>query len=103
MERYFMFMDWKIQYCKNGHSHKIDLFCFLFCLFRATPVAYEVPRLVVKSELQLQTYATATATHDLSHVCDLHHSSQQCQILDPLRKAWDRTHILMDTSQVLYH
>ena len=35
-----------------------------------------------------------------SHVCDLHHSSEQCQILDPLSKARDRTHILMDASLV---
>ena len=35
----------------------------------------EVPRLDVKSELQLLAYTTATATQELSHVCDLHHSS----------------------------
>ena len=34
----------------------------------------------------------------LSHVCDLHHSSQQCQILlNPLSEARDWTRILMDT------
>ena len=33
---------------------------FFFFFFRATPVAYEVPRLEVKSELQLFPYATAT-------------------------------------------
>ena len=32
----------------------------------------EVPRPAVKWELQLQAYATATS--DLSHICDLHHS-----------------------------
>ena len=31
---------------------------------------------------------------------DLHHSSQQCQILNLLSEARDRTHILMDTSSV---
>ena len=52
----------------------------------------EVPRLGVKSELQLpaQTTATATATAtstpDPSHICDLHHSSWQCRILNPLAK-----------------
>ena len=35
----------------------------------------EVPRLGVELGLQLPTYATATATPYLSHVCDLHHSS----------------------------
>ena len=38
---------------------------------------------------------------DQSHICDLHHSLQQRQILSPPSKARDRTHILMDTSQVL--
>ena len=37
----------------------------------------EVPRLGGKSELQLLAYITATAKRDLSHVCDLHHSSLQ--------------------------
>ena len=35
---------------------------------------------------------------DPSHICDLHHSSQQGQILNPLSEAKDRTCILMDTS-----
>ena len=37
----------------------------------------------VQSELQLLAYSTATATQDLSRVSDLHHSSQQRQILKP--------------------
>ena len=63
----------------------------------------EVPRLGVKSELELPAYTTATATWDLSQVCHLHHSSQQCQILNPLTEAKGRTHILMDTSQICFH
>ena len=55
----------------------------------------EVPRLVVESELQPPTYTTATATSDLGHVCDLPHSSQQHQILNPLSEARDQTHNLM--------
>ena len=47
----------------------------------------EVPRLGVMLELQLLAYTTATATQDLSRVCDLHHSSWQCQILNPLSGA----------------
>ena len=60
----------------------------------------EVPRLRVKLELQLPTYATASATPDLSHICNLCRSLQQRQILNPLSKARDWTHILMDTGQV---
>ena len=60
----------------------------------------EVPRLGVELELQPSAYTTATATGDLSHTCDLHHSSQQQQIPDPLSKARDLTGILMDTSWI---
>ena len=56
----------------------------------------EVSRLGVKSELLLPAYPTATATHDLSHICDLHHSSWHHQILNPLSEARDQTCILMD-------
>ena len=40
-------------------------------------------------------YTTATATPDPSLVCNLHHSSWQCGILNPLREARDRTHSLV--------
>ena len=55
----------------------------------------EVPRLGVEWQLQLPAYATATATQDPSHVCKLQHSSQQCQIPDPLVEDRDRTYNLM--------
>ena len=60
----------------------------------------EIARLGVKWELQLLTYTTATATQGLSRICILYHSSQQCQILNPLSEARDRTCILMDTSGI---
>ena len=62
----------------------------------------EVPRLGVELELQLLVYTTATATWDLSHVCDLHHSLWQHQILNPLSEDGDWTRILMD-SFLLHH
>ena len=68
---------------------------FFFLLFRAVPTHLEVPRLGVESELQLLAYATARAISDLSHVCDLHHSSWQWRILNPLRETRDQTHNLM--------
>ena len=74
-------------------------FCFLGPHLRHM----EVPRLGVKSELQLLAYTIATATEDPSHICNLHHSSWQCQILNPVSEARDRTHNLMDTSRILFH
>ena len=55
----------------------------------------EIPQLGIKSELQLEAYATATL--DLSHICELHRSLWQCWILKPLIEARDQTCILMDT------
>ena len=37
---------------------------------------------------------------DPGHVCDLHHSSWQCQILNALREARNGTCVLMDASQI---
>ena len=62
----------------------------------------EVPRLR-ESELQVPVYTTTTATPNPSLVCNLHHSLQQCRILNPLSLARDRTHLLMDTSWVYHH
>ena len=62
----------------------------------------EVPELGVKSELQLPAYATATVTPDLSHICKLHHSSQQHQILNLLSEAREGTCVLMDTCQIRF-
>ena len=61
----------------------------------------EVPRLGINLELQLLAYTTATETRDSSCIFDLHHSSSQHGILNPLSKARDQSHILMDTSRVL--
>ena len=77
------------------------LFIYLFCFFMHLQYM-EVPRLGVQSELQLPVYATATATatRDPSHVCDLHHSSWQRWIFNPRSEARNQTRNLMDASQV---
>ena len=60
----------------------------------------EVPKLGFESELQLPAYTTATATLDLSCVCELNHRPWQHWILNTLNKARDFTRILKDTSQI---
>ena len=64
------------------------------------PRHMEVARVGVKSELQLPAYATDTATQDLSRIFDLHRSSQQSQILNPLSKGKVRIRVLMDASWI---
>ena len=64
-------------------------FFFFFLLFRVAPQHVEVPRRGFESELQLPAYTTATAAQDPSHVCDLHHSSWQHQVLNPRGEARD--------------
>ena len=63
----------------------------------------EVPRLGVESELQLPAYAAATTKWDLNLLCNLHHSSWQHHILNPLSEAQDQTCILMDTIWIRAH
>ena len=63
----------------------------------------KVPRLGVELELQLLAYTAATAKQDPSPICDLHHSSWQRWVLNPLGEDRDRTRVLMDPCQVRYH
>ena len=71
-------------------------FCFvLFCFLGPYKRHMEIPRLGVELEVQLSAYTTATATQHPSCVYDLHHSTQQCWILNPLSEARDRICNLM--------
>ena len=85
---------------KNGYTY---LFYFIFCFLGLHLRHIEVPRRGVKLELQLLAYTTATAMSDPSCICDLHHSSGQCQILNSLSEAIDPTCNLMGTSQIHFH
>ena len=82
------------------------LFCFAlfcFCLLRVAPLVYGSS--LAKGEIRAAVVlacATATPTQDLSCICNLHQSSQQCQILNPLSEASVWTCVLMDTSWVPY-
>lgn len=65
---------------------------FLLSFFSGPHLGHiEVSRLGTELKPQLLSYATATATWGPSLVCDLHHSSRQHQILNPLSEARDRT------------
>ena len=82
----------------------VFVFVFVFfCIFLAAPVAYGASQARVKSEMKPMAYVTAIAMPNLRRICDLHHSSQQRQILKPLSEARDQTHILMDTSRIHFY
>ena len=81
----------------------MENFLFVFVFLEPHSWQMDVPSLGVESELQLLAYTTAMTMQDPSHVCELHHSSWQCCILNPLNKARDQTLIPMDTSQICYH
>ena len=66
-----------------------------FSLFRAAPVAHRSSQARGPIRTAVLAYTTATATP--SHICDLHHSLQQLQILNPMSEARHQTHILADT------
>ena len=91
------------------------LICSFFFFFFLWPYLQQIKvlRSGVKLELQLGPVPQpwqhgirntsgnpATAMPDPSHICDLHHSSWQCWILNPVGEAKDQTHILVDTSWV---
>ena len=84
------------------HRTLLLYFFFFFVFLGLHPQHMEIPGLGVELELQLPAYTRATATPDPSHVCDLHHSSQQLQFLKPLSEA-RRTHNLMDASWIRFH
>ena len=85
------------------HVFWIFFFFVCVCLFAiswGTPVAYG------GSQARGLIGAVATGLRqshtmpDLSHVCDLYHSTRQRQILNPRSKASDQTHNLMVPSRI---
>ena len=78
-------------------------FFFLsFCLFRVIPMAYGGSQARGPIGAVATTYTTVTAMPDPSHVCDLHHSPRQHQILNPLSEARDQTRNLMIPSRIRF-
>ena len=97
-KKIFMGHSWKSKYLLNIRYYRVTanflyniIVTIFFVFLGPRPRHLEVPRLGVQTELEMaaDTTATATATPDLSHVCNLHHSSWQCRILNPLSEARD--------------
>ena len=80
------------------------MFSFFFLSFRAVSKAYGSSQARGQiGAVAAPAYVIAIATQDPSRICNLHHSSQQHWILNPLNEARDQTCILMDTSRILSH
>ena len=88
---------WPFHY--SGVMVKLGFWLFFFFLFRVILSAYGSSQAAVGAAAM--AYTTATATPDLSCICDLYCSLWQGQIFNPLSEARGQTHVLMDTSQVL--
>ena len=73
-------------------------FFFIFCLYRATPAAYRGSQARGLIRAAAAAYARATAKPDPSR--DLHHSSRQHRILNPLHEARDQTRNLTVPSRI---
>ena len=88
---------------ENNLSHAcipfiLFFFFFVFFVFQGPYLWHmEIPRPGGKLDLQMLAYATAIAMLVPSRVSDLHHSSWQRWIVNPLSKARDQTRVLMDT------
>ena len=84
----------------------ISFFSFLsfflsFCFSRAAPAAYGDSQARGLIGAIAAGLSRATATQDPSRVCDLHHSSWQPWIPNPLSKARDQIRTLMVPSQIV--
>ena len=75
------------------------VFLLLFLLSTATPEAYGSSW--ARGQIEAVTVAYARATPDASCICNLYSSLWQHQILNPLSKARDGTHILTDNVRSL--
>ena len=85
---------------KTGNIFEKFLPFFFFSFLGLHSRHMEVPRLGVQLELKPPAYVRAIAMPDSSHVCNPHHSSGQCRILNPLIKAKDGTHNVMVPSWI---
>ena len=98
----------------GGASLGLRVQCASFCFPKSQDHCYEprsLPWAYFKASsafLPLQYLAQSvslrhySATQDLSHIFDIHHSSRQHWIPHPVSKARDRTRILMDTSWIWF-
>ena len=82
----------------------VFLFYFIFVFFLVMAVPAICGSFQSKGQVQAAAvaYITATATPDLNCICELCCRLRQCQILNPLSKARDRTQNLTVPSRIRF-
>ena len=81
----------------------VFIFFFLFlAFFSATFTAYGSSQARGRIRAVAAGHSHSNARCE-ARICDLHHSSQQCWILNPLRETRDWTCILMSTTRIRLH
>ena len=76
------------------------MYVFIYFIFSAAPAADGSCWARGRIGAAAASLCHATAISHLSHICNLHCSSWQRLIINPLSEARDRIHILMDTRQL---
>ena len=74
----------------------------VFFRARAMPMAFGISQVRGQIDALAAGLHHGQATPDLSRSFDLHHSSRQCRILNPLNKARDQTHNLRVPSRICF-
>ena len=105
MDIYIISISWLLWLVLSEHvgASVFYFFFFFFCLFA---ISWAVPRVYGGSQARGLIGAVAaslyqsTATQDPSRICDLHHSSEQRQVVNPLSKGRDWTRNLMVPSRI---
>ena len=96
----FLILGWWLAWKRGPHVFPFSTLCGFLCLpppflFGATPTVYGSSR----ARGLIRAVATGLHQSHSNSFWDLHHSSQQCRILNPLREARDWTRNLMVPSQ----
>ena len=85
-----------------GLTQKTGLFLFTFLLFRAALTTSGSSQARGQIGAAAAGLCRSCSNWDLSCICDLHHNSWKCRILNPLNGTLDWTLLLMVTSQIRF-
>jgi len=86
-------------YCSFVDGRVFGSLFFWFFIFGVTPAAYGSSQARGQIRAAAAKLCQSHSNTGSEYICDLHHSSWQCQIFNTLSKTRDQTQNPMDTSQ----